>query len=245
MHLRINEHLEKCSACARWFEQQSALEDVITHSLQADREPNASVWDHIESQLVAPQPTRPRNWLLLGSLTLAVAASVLIAVALGLWSSPPPDLASLSIRVHDELANGREHPKFASTSHLEIEDYLRQHVGFPVRCPPREDAGFEARGGGTCTLAGDSAAYVVGRVDGADVSLFILSRDSLTHFPDQQRMLRRERTHHRRDGNLDVLMTEFDRNLVLVVGKAPPEKLHRLLQAYGSYADSRHVHHES
>lgn len=235
LHLQVNEHLEHCSECARWFTQQSTLEEAITHSLNAGMEPTPAIWQKIEQQLLPPQPARSRRWLLFGSATLALAASLLIAVSFGLWPSSAQDLASLSVALHDKLASGQENPNFASTSHLEIEDYLKQHVSFPVRCPPREDAGFQARGGGTCKLANDPVAYVVGQVDGEEVSLFILSRSSLEHFPEQLARLRREGTLRQRQGNLDIVMTEFDQNLVLVVGKAHPEKLQRLLRSYGSY----------
>jgi anti-sigma factor RsiW len=235
MHLQVNEHLEQCADCARWFSQQSALEESLVHSLKGGAEPTPALWEKIEQQLTPAVPVRSRRWLLFGSTVLTLAASLLIAVAMGVGNPPQSDLASLSVALHDKLASGRENPKFASTSHLEIEDYLKQHVSFPVRCPPRDDAGFEARGGGTCKLASDPVAYVVGRVDGEEVSLFILSRESLAHFPEQLKALERAGTHHQRQGSLDILMTQFDQNLVLVVGKARPEKLHRLLTAYGSY----------
>lgn len=248
VHLQINEHLRQCRECARWFTQQSALEESLARSLKGGMEPASALWDKLEGGLEPPQPARPRKWLLFGSAFFALAASffalaasLLIAVGLGLFSSTQTDLVSLSVALHDKLASGQERPKFASTSHLEIEDYLKQHVSFPVRCPPREDAGFEALGGGTCTLSDDPVAYVVGRVDGEEVSLFILSRDSLAHFPEQQERLLREGTHHRREGELDILMTQFDQNIVLVVGRVSTEKLHRLLRAYGSYAHG-HTH---
>jgi len=235
LHLRINEHLDHCPECTRWFTQQSALEEAVTHTLRAGSEPTPAIWQKIEQQLLPPQPASSRRWLLFASTALALAASLLIAVNLGVWPSQAPDLASLSAALHDKFAGGQENPTFASTSHLEIEDYLKRHVSFPVRCPPREDAGFQARGGGTYTLAGDSVAYVVGNVDGEDVSLFILSRDSLEHFPAQMTRVRQEGTLRQRQGNLEIVMTEFDQNLVLVVGKVHPEKLQRLLRAYGSY----------
>lgn len=235
LHLQINEHLERCTECARWFAQQSALEEALTHSLRDGADPTTALWNKIEQSLVPSAPVRSRRWLLFGSVAIALAASFLIAFALRGLPSAQSDLASLTVALHEKLASGQETPKFASTSHLEIEDYLKQHVSFPVRCPPRDDAGFEARGGGTCKLASDPVAYVVGRVDGEEVSLFILSRDSLAHFPEQQKALEREGTHYQRQGSLDILVTQFDQNLVLVVGKARPEKLQRLLTAYGSY----------
>jgi len=240
LHLQINAHLEQCPECARWFFQQSALEENLVRSLKSEMKPTTELWDTIERTLVPPQPIRSRQWLLFGSVVFALAASLLVALGIGLLS-PQSDLASLSIALHDKLASGQEVPKFASTSHLEIEDYLKQHVSFPVRCPPREDAGFSARGGGTCKLASDPVAYVVGQVDGAEVSLFILSRDSLAHFPKLRTRLLQEGTHHRREGKIEILMTQFDQNIVLVVGRVSTDKLNRLLHAYGSYAH-RHTH---
>lgn len=239
LHLQVNEHLEQCPGCARWFRQQSALEEVLAHSLRSGMEPTPAVWDRIEQQLAPPQPARSRRWYLFGSAVLAVAAALLVAVGVNVRPSPPPDLASLSVELHDRLSSGQENPKFVSTSHLEIEEYLRQHVSFPVRCPPREDAGFQARAGGTATLASDPVAYVIGSVDGEEVSLFILSRDSLAHFPGQLTSLRHADIHHQRYGNLDIMMTRFDRNVVLVVGRARPGQLQRLLRAYGSYPHGR------
>ncbi|MEX0726424.1 MAG: hypothetical protein WEB58_09560 [Planctomycetaceae bacterium] len=235
LHLQINDHLEHCPECARWFQQQIALEEAITHSLVSGREPTAAIWSRIERQLVPPQPARTKKWLLFGSAAFTLVASLLIAVSIENRSSPTPDLASLSVAVHDKLTSGREDPNFVSSSHMDIEDYLKQHVSFPVRCPPREDAGFEARGGGTCRLANDAAAYVVGQVDGESVSLFILSRDSLAHFPELQAMPQRQRTRHQQHGAHDILVMEFDQNLVLAVGKVRTERLQRLLNAYGSY----------
>lgn len=241
LHLQINEHLDHCPECARWFTHQSALEEAIKHSLAAGMEPTPAVWQKIEEHLHPTQPARGRRWLLFGSTGLAVAASLLLALGSGRWASSSPDLASLSAALHHKLTSGQENLKFASTSHLEIEDYLKRHVSFPVRCPPREDAGFQARGGGTCHLADHPVAYVVGHVDGEQVSLFILSRASLEHFPEQRMRLRQDGTLRQRQGNLDIVMTQFDQNLVLVVGKAHPAKLQRLLRAYGSYPHG-HAH---
>ncbi len=170
---------------------------------------------------------------------LTLAASLLVAVELGWWpvtgGKASPDLAQLSVEFYSRLTSGREQVAFASTSPLAVEEYLRRQVRFPVRCPPRDDAGFQVRGGGTGELKSDPVAYVIGEVDGRDVSLFILARESLQHFPREREALRRGQTHHRRTGEVDVLMTEFDRNLVVAVGPVQADRLERLLQAYGSY----------
>jgi anti-sigma factor RsiW len=239
MHLQINEHLQQCPECALWFAQQSSVEEALTKAIQAGGAPSSALWDRIERQ-VAPAPAvSRRGWLFLGGAVLTLAASVLVAVSLGLWpashSRDVPDLAQLSVDFHGKLTSGRERIAFSSSSPIEVEAYLRRQVSFPVRCPPRDDAGFQVRGGGTGSLVSDPVAYVVGHVDGRDVSLFIFSRESLAHFPREQEALRGGRTHHRREGDVDVLMTEFDRNLVVAVGPLRTDRLERLLKAYGSY----------
>lgn len=239
MHLKINEHLRQCPECARWFARQSSLERALSKAIQADAAATAAVWERIERE-VAPVPSvSRRGWLLWGGGLLALAAVMLIAVGLGwrLGSGPPavPDLAQLSVDYHGRLTSGREEIAFHSTSPIEVEEYLRRQVNFPVRCPPRDDAGFQVRGGGAGRVVGDPVAYVVGQVEGRDVSLFILSRESLRHFPRERNALRSGRVHHRRAGEVDVLLTEFDRNLVVAVGPIQPDRLERLLKAYGSY----------
>lgn len=240
LHLQINEHLELCSDCSRWFFEQSRLEDRITEKLKEKMVPTAALWNVVKNQLAPTEPLKSQNWLLFSSVVFVLAASLLIGLAL--WPqqsrSNIPDLAQLSVALHDKLGTEREDVQFISTSHVDVEDYLRGQVNFPVRCPPREDAGFEVRGGGTCRLSGDLVAYVVGHVDGKDVSLFILSRDSLPNFPQEYKLLSERAIYHCRSENTGVVMTEFDRNLVLVVGEAELNLLKRVLQAYGSYSDA-------
>ena len=236
LHLQVNEHLRGCPDCARWFDRQTALEESITQALRGGGEPSAEIWGRLERELRPPTVTRARRWMLFGSLGLAVAAALLVVVSVATRMRPADDLALLSASLHERLARGVEGPGFVSDSHSEIERFLKRNVAFPVRCPPREDAGFAARGAGTIRLATDPAAYVVGRVDGADVSLLILARDTLNRFPSERSRLRQSGTHHQRLAGIDVVMTEFDQNLVLAVGRAHPDRLRRMLQAYGSYA---------
>lgn len=241
LHLQINQHLQSCSNCARWFFEQSRLEDGITQKLTEEMLPTAELWAGIEKRLTPTRRVKSRNLLILASAVVVSTAAIFISVAMGIWSqhdrSESPDLARLAVAVHDQLVSGKKDVAFSSASHVEVENYLRGQVTFPVRCPPRENAGFEVRGGGTCQLASDSVAYVVGHVDGKDVSIFILSRDSLPHFPDEDAVLRGRLIYQCRRGNVDVVMKEIDRNVVLVVGQAERSRLERVLRAYGSYAE--------
>lgn len=236
LHWQVNEHLQDCPACSRWFTRQTALEESIVHTLRGGDEATPQLWARLERRLQPPAVTRSRRWMLFGSIGLAIAATLLVAIGVATWGRPAGDLAAISVATHERLTRGGEVPGFVSDSHLDIERYLKRHVSFPVRCPPRDDAGFAARAAGTTRISANPAAYVIGQVDGTDVSLLILSRDSLKRFPGERSRMRRSGAHHSWHGGVEVVMTEFDQNLVMAVGRAPPDRLRKLLRAYGSYA---------
>lgn len=241
LHHQINEHLAMCPECARWYFQQSRLEDALVDKLRVGQ-PTRLMWDRIRARCVDQQPVA-RSWLF-ARRTFGLAALLVVAMFGMLWygvvapgpgAGEAPDLASLSVELHDQLASGREALKLYSHSPHEVEDYVRSRVSFPVRCPPREDSGFQVAGGGVCKFDKDTVAYVVGDVDGKRVSVFIMARESLANYPVQDEALRRQGTLSERRGDCGVVIGELDRNLVLVVGKIDSGRLARVLKAYGTY----------
>lgn len=238
LYLQINEHLGECPACAEWFHKQSRVEELIRERLKetpASAASSMAMWNSILSQTGLQQPTTPKRWLGLWSL-LALAAGLLIAV--GLWASgsrSPDDLMQLTAQWHESVRSGRHPIEFASRSDLDVEAWLRQRVSFPVRCPPRSDTGFQVEGAGISKLADRDAAWLTGSVDGRDVSIFILSRDSLEQFPDQQAALRDKAALRGRQGRLESVVAAINGNVVLVVGETDTDRLTRVLNAYGTY----------
>lgn len=242
LHHQINEHLGMCPDCARWFYQQSRLEDALVEKLRRG-EPTKALWDNIRRQCFTPEPAAARSWFTLHrALFLAACVLILAITSITYWGdrafTSSPDLAALSAALHEKLASGQEAVKLTSRSDAEIEDYLQRQVAFPVRCPPREDAGFQVEGGGVCKFDAHPVAYVVGQVDGRRVSVFVMARESLATFPAQAEAIRRHSIYTDHLRNLDIVMREIDRNVVLVVGQNGPRLL-GVLNAYGSYHDHR------
>lgn len=238
LYLDVNDHLATCSDCAKWFFQQQQFETLLTEKLSA-AEPSGELWDRVLTEAGVVRPAAARHWVFFSS-CLAVAATLLVAVAC--WQAVVPDdhprhLSALAAEVHQTFAGEQQRIEFTSASDREVEHYLKQRVPFAVRCPPREDAGFQVRGGGTCALAGDPAAYVVGTVEGQDVSIFILPEERLAQFAHEREVLRRERIHHCREGAYDMVLARIDRNVVLVVGQGSPAQLERVVRAYGTYPE--------
>jgi anti-sigma factor RsiW len=238
LHFQISDHLAICPTCAEWFSQQSRLESLLAEKLSAPA-PAADLWNGVLSRAGLIRPAPAQRWLWLAGVA-ACAAAVFVAV-FWTWSrfsdSPSPDLAKLTATRHERLAAGEEIPQFESRSDLEVEDYLRKRVAFPVRCPPRKDAGFDVRGAGVCKLADQPAAYLSGRVNETPVSIFVLPRDSLAAFPHQREALRKEKTHRCQEGQYAMVLGVIDQNAVLVVGRTEPERLEKVLTAYGTYPD--------
>jgi len=244
LHHQINEHLAMCPDCACWYFQQSRLEDALVDKLRTGQ-PSKAMWTRIRARCVDKQPLAARRWLF-AKRTMGLAAMFVVVVVGGVWynnagsapdAEPARDLASLSVALHNKLASGREALKLYSESPQEVEDYVRARVSFPMRCPPREDAGFQVVGGGVCQFEKDPVAYIAGDLDGQRVSVFIMARESLANYPPLVEALRRQETVIDRRGDCGFVIGELDRNLILVVGPVDSSKLTRVLDAYGSYPD--------
>lgn len=237
LHWGISQHLDRCSACAQWFAGQSRFEQLLADKLSQPADDHR-LWEQVLAGAGLVQPATGRRWLIFSTLAACAAALLMLAAPWLLQTARPDQPDSLSRLVaawHDRLSMGSLSVPFASESDLEVEDYLLREVSFPVRCPPRKDSGFAVQGAGTCRLGGQPAAYVVGHVEQTPVLLFILSRESLAAFPHQQAELGREAIHRCREGRREMAVSIIDRNLVLVVGQVPQDRLTRVLQAYGSY----------
>lgn len=236
LHFQINEHLAVCPDCAEWFAQQSRLEDLFAEKLRSQIA-TPELWNQVLSRTGLKQPASVlRSWLWLGSMAACLA---IIAVTVWVLNRPSaPDLAKLSVDWHLRVATGKETVQFSNESDLEVERYLRKRVTFPVRCPPRKDAGFAVQGAGVCTLAEQPTVYLSGHVDDALVSILILPRAGLETFPREREAVRKEKTHHCREGEYAMVLGVIDQNAVLVVGATDPARLEKVLLAYGTYPES-------
>jgi anti-sigma factor RsiW len=235
LYLAVNEHLAACLLCSEWYTQQSSLEDAIEAKLVAPQ-PTADLWDRVLQHAGLAEPVATRGWSFLGT-ALAVAATLLVSVGVWLvWPTAHPEhLSQFAADVHRQLTSGAAAIEFTSGSDEAVEAYLKNRVAFPVRCPPRKDAGFTVRGGGVCEIAGKPAAYVVGQVGGGAVSVFILPEEALAGFAHERDALRRDQFHHCREKECDMVLAKIDRNIVLVIGQGRPEQLEKVVRAYGTY----------
>ena len=242
LHFQLNEHLENCAECAKWFHGQSRLESLIRERLNRVTKNDAPAvdWSKVLARARVTPAKRSHVWSIFGSVLVALAAGILLMIGFvgGFSGEELPDLATLSAEVHDGVLAGSLCPDFESESDLDIDRYLVNHVPFPVRCPPRKDSGFVVRGAGLCKMADQSTAYVVGSVDRQPVSIFVLPQEILEKYPQQRDELRRAALTSYRKGQTEIAISIIDRNLVLVAGNVAQAKLTRVLNSYGTYPHS-------
>jgi anti-sigma factor RsiW len=237
LHLGVAEHLAACPACAAWFAGQERLERAVAHSLTRGAEA-PGLWERVLVRTGLQRPPRRggRRLLLMGG----AAAVLLLATWLGLalwWPAGQPELARDAAGLHERWLRGEVRPDFASTSDHDVDRYLKSAAPFRVRCPPRSDVQFAVEGAGVLRLNGATAAYIVGRVRQVAVSVLVLDRSSLAAFPRDRDHLAGGGRRLCREGDVEMVEGVVAENVVIVVGRAPPETLEKLLDAYGSYPD--------
>jgi anti-sigma factor RsiW len=237
LHFRISDHLGMCPACAEWFAQQERFEKTLANHLAAG-EATPELWERVLSRagISSGHPVHRRRFIFGGMLA---AAAVLVALAVSFWvsgRSQSPHLTRRAADLHEQLLQGEVQPDFVSTSDQEVDRYLKKRVPFRVHCPPRTDVQFAVKGAGVCLIKDQQqAAYIVGQVDGDRVSIWVLDRASLAAFPHERAYLQGGQRHRCREGDYQMVSGVIADNVVLVIGRAPPEALEKLLNAYGSY----------
>jgi hypothetical protein len=236
LHLRIGDHLGMCPDCAEWFSKQQHFEQAVTERLVAD-EPTPQLWDRVLSKagIVRPVAGR-RRWLAIGSV-LAAAAAIVVAVLLLPKGQPHgSELASVAADWHESWSQGALQPDLVSESDELVDHYLKGQVPFRVHCPPRKDVNFAVAGAGVRTVKDQPAAYIVGTVDRAAVSILVFARESLDAFPADRSHLNQGGGRHRcRERAYQMVSGVTADNVVVVIGAAEPEVLEKVLNAYGSY----------
>lgn len=233
LYAQINEHLAECQQCAHWYEQQSRVEDAILKKLAPFPADNA-MWQRLSGSIEAQAAASPVRPLLLWAAGVSLVAGLLLAIGIWWHSGQGDRLARATTDYHVRLTEGREPIEMASDSDLEVEEYLRRRVSFPVRCPPRQDSGFRVAGAGVKRLAETQTAYLIGTVDEAPISIFIFPRTARSLFGEKNKQVE-SGIHGWQHAGYQLLLREFDQNFVLVIGRSDARRLRRVLRAYGSY----------
>ena len=180
----IEQHLESCRDCAQFFEAEQKLDDRIS-SLLRQGQKTGPLWERVESQVAAPG-FRARIWprRILMRMGLGFATIVVILLAASIWSTKRvPDLAAVVEQDHEEFLAGKFGPEFYGPLPESVSRRLDERLDPAAFAQLPSAPGFRAGGSRLCFLRGVPAAWTLGHYANGSVSVVVLKRSQLDHFP--------------------------------------------------------------
>jgi anti-sigma factor RsiW len=175
--LEVRRHLDGCSRCRDAVENLLQMNEAIASASEVHPVPHA-VRERV-NQLASSKPERPSGfqWR-----TLAVAAVLLVAIAVGLWvgaskTSAVDQLSRALIEDHVRYLKIPDAIQVASNDPQRIAESFHDRVGFPIELPRLSDASL--LGGRFCWLHGHKALLSFYDRNGQRFSLFVLSEKAL------------------------------------------------------------------
>jgi anti-sigma factor RsiW len=188
----IGLHLQSCSECASIFEAEASFNSRVFSRLRAG-EATPTLWTQLEERL---QPTRRWEWLrprrrslVRGSVAVLAAAVVLVGWVVSRSRSASLDFATAMEPDHAKYVAGQLHSQFDAGPSPEALAREQGRLDAAAFSKLPVAAGFRAEGKRVCHLAGVPVAWVLGRDQGLPVSVVVLRRSELGHFPQLRRRL--------------------------------------------------------
>lgn len=230
----IEQHLESCADCRRVFEAEEDVERRITRVLQSgDR--SGALWAGIESSLGSETVlANAMGWRRLRLPALSVVAAVLAGLlALVIWPRPQvPDFARAVARDHTEFVCGVLLPQFTGQPAAQVLEPLGGRLDAAAFDRIPSAPGFRAGGARLCHLDGVPVAWVFAHQDDRPVSVIVLRREELKHFPDLQRQFNAGRAMVcGRSGRFQFAARYVDGHVVCVMADLSREHLEALVQS--------------
>jgi putative zinc finger protein len=222
----VEQHLESCVECAGLFEAEKRFDDRLGRFLRGGQ-PTRAFWEKIEAQI---GPSRIRRIKALWP--LALAASLIIAAGvISLTRSRTLDLANAVEECHSAYVHQITTPEFSGSVPEKITQQFggRLDVGaFAYR--PSEPA-FTSSGARLCHVEGVPVALILGRCAETPVSMIVLKKSELDHFPQTKRKLESgDPIACSRSGRYEFAARIVDGHVVCVVGDEPRQALEDLLK---------------
>lgn len=222
----IGRHLEECASCKARFEQEEALERKIEAALrpgEAASPADAAIWAKVDGTVRAEAARGEgrsgrghRAKLLVALLLLAIVAGSVVAMR----RTPCPFglLGEGACHSHNGYLDGTEKPEVVTSKPDEIASFFSQGLGFSVRTPAR----LELTGARRCAFGPVRVAYLMGKVSGEPVSVFVFPTSELASFPDARAATERGGGLARAEGRggREVVLARGDRVTACAFGAA-------------------------
>jgi len=222
----VERHLKSCAECAGLFEAEKNFDGRLSRFLGRGAATRA-LWRNIESQVSPAQLAKLKVlW------PLALAASLIIAAGVVFFTKPRSlDLANAVEECHSAYVHQLTTPEFSGP----VPDKIAQQFGGQL-----DTAAFAYRPSGTafsssgarlCHVEGMPVALILGHSGQTPVSMIVLRKSELDHFPTmKQRLESGDPIVCGRSGRYQFAARFIDDHVVCVVGDTPRPVLENLLK---------------
>jgi anti-sigma factor RsiW len=222
----VEQHLESCAECAGLFEAENKFDERLGRFFRRGQATSA-LWRKIEAQ-IAPSRSRAMKPLW----PLALAASLIITVGVVFFArSRTLDLANAVEECHSAYVHQITTPEFSGP----VPDKIARQFGgrldtaaFTYRPSP---AAFTSNGARLCHVEGVPVALILGRCEEKPVSMIVLKKSELDHFPQTKRKLESgDPIACSRSGPYQFAARFVDDHVVCLIGDTPRPVLEDLLR---------------
>jgi len=236
--LEVEQHLELCAECAGLFEAEEKFDERLGKAL-GKGERTAALWQKIESQIKPGDAASRFNDLTIRRFNVfkrlwpvAVAASVILLAAALYWARTRPlDLAAAVEHCHSAYVHQLTTPEFVGAVPDEIARKLGDRLDVAAFSFRPVSPAFSADGARFCHVEDVPVALILGRFQGAPVSLIVLKRSELTHFPKMKRRLESgDLIVCGRTGRYQFASRLVNDHVVCLIADAPRPQLEELLK---------------
>jgi anti-sigma factor RsiW len=222
----VERHLESCAECAGLFEAEKKFDDRLGRFLGRGQATRA-LWENVEAQ-IAPKPFAKLRafW------PAALAASLILAGGVVFVAkSRTLDLANAVEECHSAYVHQLTTPEFTGAVPDKIARQLGDQLDAAAFAYRPSGTAFSSSGARLCHIEGMPVALILGHSGQTPVSMIVLRKSELDHFPSmKQRLESGDPIVCGRSGRYQFAARFIDDHVVCVVGDAPRLVLEDLLK---------------
>ena len=223
----VGQHLESCAECAGIFAAEERIENRVVEILRRGRR-SASIWESVEAKIKPPRRFAGfgLRWAVAGGVALALVTTVIV------WRvSRPLDLAAAVEHCHNAYVQRLTSPEFTGSVPDEIARQFGDRLDVAAFSFRPASAKFSAQGARYCHVGDVPVALILGNFQGKPVSLIVLKRSELEHFPKTKRRLESgDPIVCGRAGRFQFASRLINGHVVCIVGDTPRPELEELLR---------------
>ncbi|HEV2046396.1 MAG TPA: zf-HC2 domain-containing protein [Chthoniobacterales bacterium] len=222
----VERHLESCAECAGLFDAEKKFGDRLAKFLRHGPA-TRSLWENIESQI---SPARQAKLKALWP--VALAASLIIAAGVGFFTkSRSLDLANAVEECHSAFVHQLTTPEFNGPVPDKIAQQFSGRLDTAAFAYLPSRTTFSSSGARLCHVEGVPVALILGHCAETPVSMIVLKKSELEHFPTmKQRLESGDPIVCGHSGRYQFAARFIDDYVVCLVGDTPRPVLEDLLK---------------